>query len=65
MLHSVCMGRRSMCLRRAVKVSREINLGLDVGLELGLGSPTQRCEYSQQHVFYNETLHFLFGVTME
>jgi len=54
-----------MCLRRAVKVSREINLGLDVGLELGLGSPTQRCEYSQQHVFYNETLHFLFGVTME
>lgn len=64
-LCSVCMGRRSMCLRRAVKVSREINLGLDVGLELGLGSPTQRCEYLQQHVFYNETLYFLFGVTME
>lgn len=52
-------------LRRAVKISQETNLGLDVGLEVGLGSPTQLSEHSRRRVFYNEPIYFFFGATME
>lgn len=50
---------------KSVKISREINLGLDLGLEVGLGSPTQLFERSRQCVFYNEPFYFLFGATVE
>lgn len=52
-------------LRRAVKISQEINLGLDVGLEVGLGSPTQLSERSRRREFYNEPFYFLFCATAE
>lgn len=63
----LCLHSKEECvfLRRAVKISREINLGLDVGLEVGLGSPTQLSECSRQRVFYNEPFYFLFGATVE
>lgn len=55
----VCVSEKS------VKISQEINLGLDLGLEVGLGSPTQLFEHSRQRVFYNEPVYFLFGATVE
>lgn len=48
-----------------MKISQEINLGLDVGLEVGLGSPTQLSERSRWRVFYNGPFYFLLGATVE
>lgn len=64
---TLSLHRKEKCvfLRRAVKISREINLGLDVGLEVGLGSPTQLSERSRQRVYYNEQFYFFFGATRE
>lgn len=64
---TLCLHSKGKCvfLRRAVKISWEINLGLDVGLEVGLGSPTQFSERSRQRVYYNEQFYFFFGATME
>jgi len=61
-LHS---NEKRVFLGRAVKISQGINLGLDVGFEVGLGSPTQLSKRSRRRVFYNEPFYFLFGATME